>query len=277
MRLNIKFLSLIIGSLLISVGLPTVSVAEVVTAQVQRESDRNTEAEALLDLCREQLGKEQFDAAIGSCREAMEVYQGIDDRSGEVKSMTNLGIAYLSNGKFEEGIATLEKSLAIAREVGERRVEVIAMQWLGIAYFSLKESQKGTDFLEQALTIAEEIGEAELAQGIQEVLLSVEEIIGSPQKVEADKLLQQGIEQFQTSRYREAQQSWQKALEIYREIGDRNGEANSIMNLGLTYQSLGDYPKSISYFEQSLAIFQQIDDRNGEARSLNNLGLVTNH
>ncbi len=41
----------------------------------------------------------------------------------------------------------------------------------------------------------------------------------SERKEEADRLLQQGIQQFYISQYREALQSWQKALEIYRDIG----------------------------------------------------------
>ena len=57
-------------------------------------------------------------------------------------------------------------------------------------------------------------------------------------KAEADQLLQQGIQQYQTSQFREALQSWEKALQIYREIKDRQGEVNSLGNLGVAYQSL---------------------------------------
>jgi len=91
-------------------------------------------------------------------------------------------------------------------------------------------------------------------------------------KAEADRLLQQGIQLYQVSRYREAIQAWEKALKIYHEIQDLNGEANSIGNLGLAYNSLGQYQKVIEYYQQSIALFQQIGNRNGEARSIHNLG-----
>ncbi|MFB2877664.1 CHAT domain-containing protein, partial [Floridanema aerugineum] len=96
----------------------------------------------------------------------------------------------------------------------------------------------------------------------------------NPRKAEADRLFQQGIQQFQTSKFREALQSWQQALAIYREIGDRNGEGQSLGNLGLAYYSLGDYRKAIEYQQQSLAIAREIGDRNGEGQSLGNLGLA---
>ncbi|MEH1842758.1 MAG: tetratricopeptide repeat protein [Nostoc sp.] len=64
----------------------------------------------------------------------------------------------------------------------------------------------------------------------------------------------------------------QQSLEIFREIGDRNGEANSLISLGNAYNYLGQYQRKIEFLQQSLEIFKEIGDRNGEANSLNNLG-----
>jgi tetratricopeptide (TPR) repeat protein len=63
-------------------------------------------------------------------------------------------------------------------------------------------------------------------------------------------LLQQGIEQFNISRYREALVSWEQALQIYREVGNRQGEAASLGNLGIVYHSLGEYEKAIDFYQQ---------------------------
>jgi CHAT domain-containing protein/Tfp pilus assembly protein PilF len=90
--------------------------------------------------------------------------------------------------------------------------------------------------------------------------------------IEADKLLEQGIQQFDISEYQAAIRSWQQTLAIYQQLKDRDGEASSLNNLGLAYYSLGQYPKAIEFHQQSLAIKQEIGDRNGEATSLNNLG-----
>jgi CHAT domain-containing protein len=91
-------------------------------------------------------------------------------------------------------------------------------------------------------------------------------------KTEADRLLAQGIQQYQTSQYEAAIQSWEQALMLYRAIPDRNGEANVLMNLGIAYGSLSQYEKEIAYYEQALPILQQVKDRNGEATVLGNLG-----
>jgi len=73
-------------------------------------------------------------------------------------------------------------------------------------------------------------------------------------KAEADRLLEQGIQQCNISQFREALQSWEQALTIYREIGYRQGEAGSLGNLGNAYVSLGQYHRAIAFYEQSLEI-----------------------
>ncbi|MFB2835605.1 tetratricopeptide repeat protein [Floridanema evergladense] len=96
----------------------------------------------------------------------------------------------------------------------------------------------------------------------------------SEKKAEASRLFMQGLQQSERSQFREALQSFQQALIIYREIGDRSGEGRSLGNLGGAYSSLRDYHKAIDYHQQSLAIFRAIGDRSGEGRSLGNLGLA---
>jgi tetratricopeptide (TPR) repeat protein len=63
-----------------------------------------------------------------------------------------------------------------------------------------------------------------------------------------------------------------QSLEIQQEIGNKHGEALSLMNLGNTYYSLGQYQQAIVFLLQSLEIQQEIGDKYGEAISFMNLG-----
>ncbi|TAG65462.1 MAG: CHAT domain-containing protein [Oscillatoriales cyanobacterium] len=95
-------------------------------------------------------------------------------------------------------------------------------------------------------------------------------------KAEADRLLEQGNQQYAISQFREALQSCEQALTIYREIGDREGEAGSLGNLGTAYHSLGQYHRAIEFHEQLLEISREIGHRQGEGVSLGNLGNAYN-
>ncbi len=67
---------------------------------------------------------------------------------------------------------------------------------------------------------------------------------------------------------------YQQSLDIWRKIGDRNGEAMALNNLGYASRFLGQYQQAIEFQQQSLVIQHEIEDRSGEAKSLNNLGSI---
>ena len=74
---------------------------------------------------------------------------------------------------------------------------------------------------------------------------------------EANRLLKQGTQQYETSQYQAALQSWQQALAIYQAIKDRNGEAYALMNLGEAYRSLSQYNKAIEFHQRLYRFFGQ--------------------
>ncbi len=56
-------------------------------------------------------------------------------------------------------------------------------------------------------------------------------------KAEADRLLNQGNQQYNISQFEAALQSYQQALSIYREIKFRQGEGWALGNLGEAYRT----------------------------------------
>src|SRR5919199_3956458 len=93
-------------------------------------------------------------------------------------------------------------------------------------------------------------------------------------KAEADRLIQQGNQQLDTSQFEAAKQSFQQALTLYREIKDRQGEGWALGSLGGAYLNLGDYAQAIDYLKQLLAIAREIHDRQSESKALGNLGIA---
>ncbi len=88
------------------------------------------------------------------------------------------------------------------------------------------------------------------------------------QKTQADRLLQQGINQHKNGQFRAALQSVQQALSMYQTINDVGGVANSLSSLGNTYFSLGEYRQAIGFYQQSLKIMQATKNRQGEVEDL---------
>jgi CHAT domain-containing protein len=91
-------------------------------------------------------------------------------------------------------------------------------------------------------------------------------------QAEGDRLLHQGLQQYQTGQVSAALNSWQQALEIYRTLKNRRGEGAALGALGSAYLDLGNYAKAIEYLQQFLAIAREIKHRQWEVLALSGLG-----
>ena len=83
-----------------------------------------------------------------------------------------------------------------------------------------------------------------------------------------------GIMSYCLGEYNKAKEYLEKALAIRIQIGDKKGVAVDYGNLGTVFLSLGEYDRAKEYLEKALAIGIQIGNKKGEASSCGNLGTV---
>ncbi len=67
---------------------------------------------------------------------------------------------------------------------------------------------------------------------------------------------------------------YQQALSLRRQVGDRAGEAVTLNNIGGVFDVVGEKQRALAYYQRALPLFGQVGDRAGEAVTLNNIGLV---
>ncbi|MGD1904746.1 MAG: CHAT domain-containing protein [Leptolyngbyaceae cyanobacterium] len=89
---------------------------------------------------------------------------------------------------------------------------------------------------------------------------------------EADRLFNRGVQQYNTSQYQAALESWQAALAIYREIGDRGSEGDTLNALGVLFRIAGQPQTAIDLHQQALEIAREVGDQEYEGRALSGLG-----
>jgi tetratricopeptide (TPR) repeat protein len=74
------------------------------------------------------------------------------------------------------------------------------------------------------------------------------------------------------SRYQEATERYQQALPTYRQTGDRLGEAHALQGLGGVALQQVRFQEATEHHQQALPIYRQIGDRRGEAQTIQGLG-----
>src|SRR5262245_2640760 len=73
----------------------------------------------------------------------------------------------------------------------------------------------------------------------------------------------------------EAFKQYEDALRLFREAGDRSGEASSLTNLGVVSNLLNERLKALDYLNQALPLHQAAGNRAEEVRTLTYLGFVS--
>jgi CHAT domain-containing protein/Tfp pilus assembly protein PilF len=197
--------------------------------------------------------------------------QTADEREAEADRLLKKGYEQLKKNQLEAALQSFQKALIICRKIKNLRGEGFALFSLGFIHFGLQDDPKAIDYYKQSLVIARKINDSKLETLVQmQIMLTTL----TTKKRQADRLLDQGYEQYETRQFQAALLAWEKALEIYREIKDRQGEGIVLGSFGIAYRYAGDYPKAIEYQEQSLAIAREIKYRKGETNALGNLGNI---
>jgi signal transduction histidine kinase/Tfp pilus assembly protein PilF len=83
-----------------------------------------------------------------------------------------------------------------------------------------------------------------------------------------------GISSRLLSRYNDAFQYFEKALEVFNEINDTVGKARVINSIGNLYLNLGDYKYALDYLHRCLIILKDLDEKKFEASVMTNIGLA---
>ena len=247
---------LITSALTIALGLATpialtIGFSEIAVAQTVDQ--RKVEADRLLQQGLQQYEVSQFEVALQSWQQALQIYREIKNRYGEGNALGNIGIAYASMSKYTQAIEYLEEWLSISRKIKELTGEGASLVNLGLVYSYLGKYTEAIEFYEQSLVIFNEIKD---------------------RRGEGKSLGNLGLAYYSLGKYAKSIEYYGQSLSISREIKDRDGESVILGSLGNAYDSMGSRTKAIEYHEQSLSIAREIKNRNGEGAALNNLGLI---
>ncbi len=79
---------------------------------------------------------------------------------------------------------------------------------------------------------------------------------------------------FYQAQYQQALNYYQQALVLQQKSRDRKNEGTTQNDIGLVYKRLGQYAKALEHYQRSLAIDQELGNQSGAGVTLTNMGLV---
>jgi tetratricopeptide (TPR) repeat protein len=177
-------------------------------------------------------------------------------RSAAVATM-EAGEVCLTLGEYGEALRRYQKAAALAKKAAAKLEEAEALSETGRLYSYLGDNDQAQRRVLEALKLfdSQAAQSATFKSNYAESLNNLGEISYS----KGDLL--KSSEQFD------------KALKIFREIGDRKGEARAHLFVGYISGGLGDPEKAVAEITQALGLYRAVGNKSGEGLCLTVLGL----
>jgi len=203
--------------------------------------------------------REQILRGLGRRREQLnelEALRKIATAAGDASQMAlalnRLGRFYVDVGRSENAVKAVQAALDVAQRARDRGAEVEALRIMAAVHREQGEYAKGVECCDRALSTLGTGNEALTQRGT--------------------VLIQKGILLRQTGRLRESLQTYAEALVIYRRLGIKRLQSQTLSNMGVASVSMGEYEDAIALYRQSLSLDREIGDRYALGHRLANIG-----
>ncbi|MGM9469423.1 tetratricopeptide repeat protein [Streptomyces murinus] len=196
--------------------------------------------------------RHDFDGALSRYQESLALCLRIGDRQGQAAALANMSLAHHKSGRPDEAVRTCREALEIAEELHNLSLTGQVLLNLGVATALSPDRREFVGDVDKAIGIYRTLGDR-----WREAAALV--LVGHA-RTEIDGEVQHGVEQLLA------------AAERFREIGEREHEADTLCLLGSGYQKLGELQTAIGYQHAAIEVFQGLGHDEGQGRALHMLG-----
>lgn len=239
------------------------------------------------------------DRAIHYMNEDLAVSRTLDDKSGECRAHGNLGAAYYSKGNYQLAMENHNKQLVLAQKMQDHKAMGSAFSSLGHVHTALNQHQGAVENHKQSAAIFRNIKDimswsrqlglvssaystlGDLDSALQWQLeclrVTTDEFKDGSQdaaKEEAKARVDLATVYHKMQKYTEEMSCLQKSVEINKNLGDKDAEAQSLGLLGYITRQTGDLKRSQTSYERMLELSLNNSDHAMEAKACANLGVI---
>jgi tetratricopeptide (TPR) repeat protein len=263
-----------------------------------RVGDHAGEAEVWLDLGKSEWISSKNEEARAHFRQAREIFAHIGDLKKQGECLNWLAYCFDAKKETDSAVEAYEESLALCRRAEHAEGAVTAISRLVPLYRRLGRHDEAESLADELPEIAEKIPEhaaatyrlmafstGEMVHGY----VGREKDFDSERERRARKWLESARKKDDSKdlahalfdlahamssqkRHGEARQALLEALELYQEIGDREGEASAHSSLGLMETHAGNYDAARKHFGFAIAHYRQQGAHNSLIHELSQLG-----
>ncbi|HEX8889119.1 MAG TPA: tetratricopeptide repeat protein, partial [Pyrinomonadaceae bacterium] len=220
-------------------------------------------------------GNEQ---AVADCAESASIMHSLGDGYGEAAALTGRAWSYIYLGDTDKALDGFNESLAVRQQINEHQDVSFDLYGIGWAYALRGDYDKALDYFQDSLKMLESLGEPRgrelrlaaigevyrrtnrYAQAIDYLTrsLQITRATGSGHRGEAETLTSLAWSQYALGQLDKAQEYFTESLPMRREVGDRTGEANTLLGLAHIERDQGNLYNARLHVDSALSIIESL-------------------
>jgi tetratricopeptide (TPR) repeat protein len=253
------------------------STYQLALSAADRCGNRRARARMLHGLGRVHLDLRRLDRASRCFTEALEIHQEFHDRCGEAHMINDLGIVLGIARRHREAIDHFQRAMTLLVEQGDRRGEANALSNLGGAYLGMPRLNEATNSPRRDVGAAGELSDD--ATDPTKAIECYERSLAIRREIgdrqgEGESINGLGNANRSLRRFDAAVACYEKALSLCKETGDEHGRGIILSNIGVVYADQQQFARATDYYRRALGIYQRLGHRSSIAMILSNLGTV---
>jgi tetratricopeptide (TPR) repeat protein/DNA-binding SARP family transcriptional activator len=223
-------------------------VAELAVTAARTAGDQAGQAAGHLSLSTLHWVRGDYERNVRNNTTAIALARATGWADGEAAALGNLGTVSMVMGQLDKAVDHYTEAVAIDRRTGRLPGLVAKLGKLGLVYTALGRLELATEQLKQAAALNRETG-----TGSGEVRMLFAYL---------------GKASYQLGRFDEARATLTRAVAIYRAVGDRYTEAESLRVLAAARAAVGHHDEALELADAALALAREIGDPRIEADAL---------
>lgn len=89
-----------------------------------------------------------------------------------------------------------------------------------------------------------------------------------------EKIAERGRRAYDRGEYETAVAAFSETRSVWRQLGDKRGEASALVDLGVAHQRMGNLADAQMAYEEALVLFEELGDDDGRATVMGNLATL---
>ena len=226
---------------------------------VLEKTSADTSRIDLLNDLADEFAFSDYDKAADYAKQALDLSQKINSKSRIVRSYLKLGMIARERGDYDKAIPYLLSAMKISEEIDFKFGIGASASTIGTIYHIQGNYEKALEYLNASLSIAKEINSVTGMAASYSNIGQIYQEIG-----DCEKALHHYIESFKMD----------SALNEPHNVGLGFNNIGVAYSMKCTDKGFPDNKKAFEYFEKALDVFSKIDDRQGMAMCFNNISGV---